>query len=230
MIGFNEEQLELVRDDGVRVPARRYMPEIEASQTRDGGGVVVLAGERGLTDDVLSRLVEPIVKLGFFVLAFDVVGGHATNSDDDARERVSAIDHAGAIDELALALLKLREMAYGKLGVVGIDAGAAIAVEAAAVLPRIDVVIHAGGPAPAPGTKLVRMRAPLQIHRTDDGPFTAGDVEMVQAAVAAANNELQIFDYPAHHGFLTRPRDSEEQHHATVAWERIRDFVTGLLS
>ncbi|MDQ3334341.1 MAG: dienelactone hydrolase family protein [Myxococcota bacterium] len=229
MIGFNEEQLELVREDGVRVPARRYMPEIDASQTRDGAGVVVLAGERGLTEDVLSRLVAPIVNLGFFALAFDVVGGRATDSDDDARERAAFVDHAGAIDELALALTKLREMAYGKLAVVGVDAGAAIAIEAATVLPRIDAVVHAGGPPPASTAKLVRMRAPLQIHRTDDGPLTADDASAIEAAVAAANNELQLFDYPARHGFLTRPRDAEEEHHAIVAWERIRDFLTGLL-
>ena len=230
MIGFNEEALELIREDDVRVPARRYMPEIESSQTRDGAGVVVLAGERGLTQDVLDRLVEPLVKLGFFVLALDVVGGHATDSDDDARERVAAVDHAGAIDELALGLIKLREMAYGKLGVVGVDVGAAIAIEAATVLPRIDVVVHAGGPPPARTAKLVRMRAPLQVHRTDDGPLTAADAELIRAAALAGNNELQVFDYPARHGFLTRPRDAEEEHHATVAWERIRDFVTGLLS
>lgn len=225
------EKVELVREDGVRLPAIRYLPEVDQAATRHGAGVLVVAGERGLGADVLERFVRPLAEIGFIVIATDLVHGHRTESDDDAGERARSLDHAGAIDEIAAGLIRLRAAASGRLAVIGIDLAGAIAIEAATMLPHIDAVVQVGGPPPVPRARLNRVRSDVQIHRAaHDGPFSPDAIASLSDRLQPSGAQLIVHDYPVQEGFMLRPRDDGERHHASIAWERTREFLTRVLA
>jgi dienelactone hydrolase len=226
---FYEQQINLVRGDGVTVPARRFIADGELAEKRNGAGIVVVAGERGLGNEVIERFVKPFVELGYHVLATDVVNGHTTESDSVAQERAKALDADGAVEEIAAALLSLREVASGKLGLIGLDAAASVAVRAATRLPQIDAVVHAGGAFPLEA-QLTRMRAHVQLHRPrEGGAIDNATCDAAREGLRRAGAQFFTYEYDVADGFALRPRNAEETEQAGIVWTRARDFFNWAL-
>jgi dienelactone hydrolase len=209
-----DERKRLEQEDGEPLHVVRMTPDFAAAQQMKLAGVVVVAGERGLTGDDEARFVRPLAELGFFVVGVDLV-----------KERAS-LTRAIALHDLAAALLYLREMAGGKLGVLAYEAGAAIAIEAATTLPQIDAVVAAAC-GPLPKLPLSRTRSSIQLHRGSDSTI---DVAELHRAIQPARQNLFPFDYPVPDRFFAHPLDEDERFHATVAMDRARDFLVQTLT
>lgn len=222
-----EARIELVREDGVKVPALRMTPEFEVAEKLHGAGVVVVGGERGLGDEEYARLLTPLCDHGYFVIAFDLVRGGAAVSDEEAQKLAAALDRSIAIDDLVAGILTCKQVASGRIGVLGLGVAAAIAIEAATQLPQIDAVVHIDGPPPARSARLARLRAPLQFHRASEGTLLSkADLDDVVARSERSRTQIASYDYPAGDGFYARPRDDDEAFHSRVAWDRTRDFLS----
>lgn len=227
-----EERVELEREDGVALPGLRITPDFEPAESCNGAGVLVVAGEWGLGPDDEARVVRPLAELGFFVVALDLVRGRRAASAAEAQQRASGLDRGIAVDDLVAGLLDLRQLASGKLGVLGLDLGATVAVEAAAMVPQLDAVVHIGGPPPRAEARLARARAPILVHyATGSGVFGADDYNQLAARVRRGKAQLLGNDYAtANAGFLHRPADDADREHATIAWDRTRDFLVSVLT
>lgn len=184
------------------------MPDGAVAVPCHGAGVVVV----GSTPLVEERIVRPLAQLGYFVVAIDL-----TN------------DPSLAINDIASALLYLKELASGRLGVIGIGEAAGIAIEAATVLPQIDCVVAAGGGGPRKGTKLSRVRCSMLFLRgTRTSPLTDEVSRELRARIQPAMQTLMVRDYDASDGFFANPAE-DELDHATDAFDRVTSFLAQTL-
>ena len=204
-------------------------PAFETAESMGGAGVVLVAGEWGLTEDVLERIARPLARLGFFVVATDLVRGMRTDDAAVARDRAAALDHDIAIGDIEDALLNVKELARGKLGVIGFDVAAQIVVEAATVLPHIDAVVHAGGPPPG-DVRMERVRAAILVHTTRHGEMTEAAYLAMHERMKRSKATLLHFDYDAAESFFVRPQGEDEEFQARVAFDRTRDFLVQTLT
>lgn len=203
------ERTRLEQETGEPLQAVRITPAPDKAEARNSAGVLVVAGEAGITSGVEERLLSPLAEFGFFV------AGIQANRDPDI-----------AIDDVAAGLLYLRELAGGRLGVIGFDAAGAVVLEAATMLPQIDAVIHAGGSGPRKGARLSRTRSSVQVHRALRSSALTDEVcAHLKERIWIARKALHVYKYDADDGFVVRPRDDEERHHAQVASDRMRDFL-----
>ena len=227
-----EEEVQLEREDGVKLPGLRVTPDMDAAASCNGAGIVVLAGERGLEPTVHDKLVAPLSDLGYFVIATDIVRGRLAESDDAARARAAGLDHAIAIDDLEAAILKLKQVASGKIAVVGTGLAGAIAIEAATMLPQIDAVVAIDAPPPASSARLARVRAPIAVVRPEDSTLFPAKAsrDLYDRTRRAKANVLPIESATAQDGFFLHPRDDSEASEARIAWDQVRDFLAGALT
>jgi hypothetical protein len=208
-----EEPADIIREDGVNLPGVWINPDGEAAQRCKSAGVIVVGGEHGLRATDRERFVTPLGELGYFVVAFGVVGG---------------VD----IDDLVAGILACKQLtAHGRLGVIGIGSAGAIAIEAATMVPHIDAVVAVDAPPPSPSARLSRLRAAINVHRAEAGTlFTAANFEDLERRARRSKAQLLCNSYPARDGFFTTPRDPEEEMHARIAWDKTRDFLSYALT
>ena len=219
-----EETLAIEREDGATIPALRITPAFETAERMRGAGVVIVAGEFGLADEH-ERFARPLARMGFFTVSIDLVRGMRGDAAA-AHARAQALDHAVAIGDVEAALLCVKELARGKLGVIAFDVAAQITLEAAAVLPHIDALVVAGGPPPG-DVPLQRVRASILVHETPGSELRRmALVERMQRSRAV----LLGFDYDASESFFVRPQGEDEEFDAGVAWDRTRDFLVQTLT
>ena len=224
-------KVELVREDGVKLPGVQLTPDPDTGTAANGAGVVIVAGEWGLDPEFLERIGKPLAAQGFFVTAIDLVGGHRAATAEQARTRAEGIDHASAILDLEAAILDVKALASGKIGVLGLDLGATIALEAATQLPQIDAVVHAGGPPPGSHAPLARLRAAVLILRAESSTLlTKADHDAIVKRAEPSKAPIMRAAYPAADGFFARPKTDDERSQATIAWDRTRDFLVASLT
>ncbi len=224
-------QVQLTREDGAQLPGLQLTPEPDVAAKANGAGVVIVAGEWGLDPDLIERFGKPLAALGFFVTAIDLVGGHRAATAEQARIHAEGIDHASAIQDLQAAILDVKMLASGKIGVLGLDLGATVALEAASTLPQLDAVVHAGGTAPGKHASLARLRASVLILRAEQSTlFTKADYDRVVARAERSKATIMRAVYPAADGFFTRAKTDEERSQAAIAWDRTRDFLVASLT
>jgi dienelactone hydrolase len=225
-----EQRIEIVREDGVAIPGRHIVPGFETAERMHGAGVVVAAGEWGLTTADYDRFAVPLAQHGFFVVAIDLVRGTPAESAEAAAQRARALDHDIAIGDIEAALLNVKELARGKLGVIGLDVAAQVAIEAACVLPHIDAVVHVGGPLPRAEARLDRIRATILCHKTPGGDMNDAAYMAMHERMQRGKATLLGFDYDASESFFIRPQGEDEEFQARVAFDRTRDFLVQTLT
>lgn len=198
------ERVELVRDDGVRLLAVRLTPDFDAAEGCHGAGLVVVADEELATDAVFARVVRPLADAGYFVVALPLSG----DLDD-------------TIVDLQAALLAVKELARGKLGVIGLGGAATVALAAAAVLPQLDAVVHAGGAVPPASARLGRARAAVLVHQATGGALLRDeDVAALTARLAPSKAPLLIRRHDAADGFFL-----DDTLEGRLAREQTRQFL-----
>jgi len=219
-----EERKRLEQEDGEPLHTLRVTPDSEIAVQCNNAGVLVVAGEWGLTPENEARFVTPLAELGYFVVAIDLVGGDKATSEGQAAERT--LDPERGVADIASALLYLKELAGGNIGVVGFDGATAIVIEAATRLPQIDCVVAGGGPGPRKGVQLARTRSSMMFHRGTQTRRLTDDVRAeLKERIKPAVQTLMVHDYDAPDRFFARPLDEEERDHATTAFDRTSDFL-----
>ena len=224
-------EVELVREDGAKLPGIQLTPDPETGKAANGAGVVLVAGEWGLAPELVDRIGKDLAAAGFFVTAIDLVGGHRAATAEQARTRAEGIDHASAILDLEAAILDVKALASGKIGVLGLDLGATIALEAATQLPQIDAVVHAGGLPPGAHAPLARMRAAVLILRAEQSTLLAkADYDAIVKRAEPSKVTIMRAVYSAADGFFARPVTDDDRSAATIAMDRTRDFLVAALT
>ena len=67
------ERKRLEQEDGEPLQTVRITPDFDAADQCRGCGVLVVAGEWGLTADNEARFLKPLVDFGYFVVGIDLV-------------------------------------------------------------------------------------------------------------------------------------------------------------
>ena len=142
----------------------------------------------------------------------------------DAELRAQGIEIVGKIDreqtmrDVAAAIDVAEE--GGKVGIVGYCFGGSIAWAAACTLPDLSAAVgYYGGQILA--MKGMRPRVPTVLH------FGEKDQHIPIAGVrefAALHRNVQVYTYPAEHGFNCDQRDSYDAPSAALAWTRTLEF------
>ncbi len=123
------------------------------------------------------------------------------------------IKRADTMKDVAAAVAALK--AAGRVGVVGYCWGGTLAYAAACELPVAAAVGYYGGGIAAMLDETPKV--PTMLHFGEqDGHIPMSDVEKIKAADAA----VQVFTYPAGHGFNCDARGSYDEASATEALER----------
>jgi hypothetical protein len=204
-----EEQVELVREDDLRLLGRRLTPDFDDAEMCNGAGLVVATGADDASDDVYQRVVVPLAQAGYFVVAVVLTGAGAE-----------------AVDDLQAAVLCVKELARGRIGLLGLGGAATAALDAATVLPQLDAVVHAGGGPPSTAARLARVRAALLVHRVrPSGLFTDDDAEALVHGLARSHASLQLRVHDAADGFYVT--DTSE---GRIAREQTRAFLDLVLT
>lgn len=142
---------------------------------------------------------------------------------------VHAVDHVASTDDIAEAILQVKQMAAGGIGAIAVGPLATLLLEAATVLPQLDGVVLFGGKLPAARPHYARMRAQVQIH-TVEGAFTADDIERLREE--SSRGHVLVFDWTyetSNERFAVAPANEQEANDAEIAWDRVRDFLTTAL-
>jgi len=148
--------------------------------------------------------------------------GFDVGYDPDARARGMAIagklDFEQALRDVAAAIGAAKEA--GKVGIVGYCFGGSVAWAAAARLPGLDAAVgYYGGRILA--MKDLKPQVPTELHFGEQDPHIP--IKQVRE-FAAEHPELNVFTYPAGHGFNCDQRDSYEAGSAALAWSRTLEF------
>lgn len=221
-----EERKRLEQEDGEPLHTLRVMPDGEVATRCRGAGVLVVAGEWGVTKGVEDTIVRPLAEMGYFVVAIDLIRGGKAATDVEAAASRAAIDPEIAINDIASALLYLKELAGGRLGVFALDAAAGIAIEAATRLPQIDCVVTTGGAGPRRGVKLARTRSSIMVLRgRATSPMTDEVCLEMSKRIEPAMQRFLIHDFDCADGFFTRPATDAERDCASEAFDHASSFL-----
>jgi dienelactone hydrolase len=144
---------------------------------------------------------------------------------------VHAVEVVTSIDDIAAAILELKQRTPGGIGALAIGPAATLLLEAATVLPQLDAIVLFDVRLPAARPHYARMRVQVQLHRAEHGDaMTAADAERLQDE--ASPGHVQIFDWAYETGndrFAVEPRGDDEASDAEIAWDRSRDLLATAL-
>lgn len=159
-----------------------------------------------------------------------VVGGAGTPpADRFAAEGYVALqlypDAGGADAAAAVAFITGRPECTGRIGVVGLGTGAAVALRAAADAGGIAAVVAFGRLDPTVG-RYGRVAALVHCSE-EDGTSDAEVVQALRRGIEAAGGSVTLHDYPGTRSAFydeTRP-DAFDEMQADEAWGRTFDFL-----
>ena len=214
------EKLELTAEDGHRLQAYLARP---VGPPR--GGLVVCQEIFGVNHHI-REVADGYAESGYLAIApalFDRLRPGVEleyNADDVAEGRAlkTATAWDQAVTDIGAAAARAAEA--GKVGVVGYCWGGSLAWLAACRLPVAAAVGYYGGQIHEhreedPG-------CPVMLHFGErDSMIPPEHVE----AIGARHPEVEIFTYPAGHGFNCRPRADFEPESAALAFERTLAFL-----
>jgi carboxymethylenebutenolidase len=193
------------------------------------GAVVVIHENRGLNahiEDVARRLAVA----GFLALAPDFLSpaGGTPKDEDRAREMIGALDSANTVANAvaAVAYLRGRAEANGKVGAVGFCWGGGVAGRLAVADPTLDAVVVFYGPAPDPAG-VPKIKAPLLLHYAGLDERIGAGVPAFQAALDAAgvNYTLHMYEGVNHAFHNDTSAARYDPAAAALAWQRTLDFL-----
>jgi carboxymethylenebutenolidase len=192
------------------------------------GTVVVIQEWWGISPFIKS-LCDRLADAGFVAFAPDLFHGLLPANKDEAAKAMSALDKAGAIEEVADAIAHLAgdPRSNGKVAVVGFCLGGALTFGASCNLTGMAAAVPFYGLPDLPMEAYVRVRIPVQAHfaKTDDWakPSVA---EEIQKRIRGAGGAMDLFVYDAGHAFMrTTDPETFEPKSAQTAWDRMIPFL-----
>jgi carboxymethylenebutenolidase len=190
-------------------------------------GIVVIHQNRGLNphiEDVTRRVaLENYVAVG--VDCMSVLGG--TPADEDkAMKDFTQLKPEAAIGELtqAIAYLKSRPDATGKIGAIGFCWGGSMINRLAEAAPDLTAAVAFYGSAP-PLDQVAKIKAALLLNYAGLDDRVNGTRPGYEDALKAAHVEYTAYVYPdVNHAFFDDTTDRYNADAAKLAWERSKAF------
>ena len=196
--------------------------------------VLVIHENRGLNahiEDVARRAAQA----GFLALAPDClssVGGTPTN-EDEAREKIGALDRDATVKDLVAARRFLAEHKHsnGHVGAMGFCWGGGMVNLLAVADPDLAAGVVFYGMSPA-AEKVPAIRAKLLLHYAGLDERINASVPAYEEALKAAGVKYQLFMYDGvQHAFHNDANAARyDATAATLAWKRTVDFLKEALA
>jgi carboxymethylenebutenolidase len=191
--------------------------------------VVVIHENRGLNayvEDVARRLATA----GFLAFAPDLLSrsGGTPADEDQARERIGALDPAGVTADLRSIVAWLRKdpQAAGRVGAVGFCWGGGMVNRLAVSEPGLDAGVVYYGMSP-PLDQVAAIRARLLLHYAGLDDRINQGVPSYEAALKAARKDYTLYTYPGvQHAFHNDTNAARyDAAAAKLSWERTVAFL-----
>lgn len=195
-----------------------------ASPVNGGPGVLVLHAWWGLKPyfkEVCNRLAEE----GFVALAPDLRDGQIAKTIDEAKELMEKSDGEFIGQTVFTAKDRLREIAKGKIGVIGFSMGAAWAfIVSSAVPDQVGAVVLFYGNEDVDVTKIT---AKVMGHFSDNDEWEPNEwVDKKFGEMKAAGVNATRHTYPGvAHWFMESDRPEYDSAAAQLAWDRTIEFL-----
>jgi len=196
--------------------------------------VIVIHENRGLNahiEDVTRRAA----KAGFLALAPDCLSasGGTPADEDQARERIGALDRQAVIEDLKRARrwLASHKHANGHVGAVGFCWGGGMVNQLAVADPELRAGVVFYGMSPAP-EQVASIKAKLLLHYAGlDERINAG-LPAYEAALeqAGVSYTLHMYDGVQHAFHNDANAARYDAAAAALAWKRTIDFLTATLA
>jgi carboxymethylenebutenolidase len=196
-------------------------------------GVIVIHENRGLNPHI-EDVARRAALAGFVALAPDLLSGSGgTPADEEAAAtKIRALDRGQAVAELkaAIAYLRGRPDAAGRVGAVGFCWGGGMANLLATAAPDIDAVAVFYGQVP-PLDAVARIKAPLLLNYAGLDTRLDADLPGYEAALKQAGVRYTLYMYEgANHAFHNDTSAARyDPAAAKLAWQRTVDFFDATL-
>lgn len=209
------------RPDGEEIAGHLVMP----AGGEDAPLVILLHEWWGLTSDIRD-VAARLAAAGYRALALDLFRGKVASTAIEGMRLLKSFDFCASAEQDVRGAL---EQARGghRAAVLGFSLGSGVALIAAAKVPGLDAAIGFYGIPRSPDLDPRSLRIPTQVHLADTDDFARpAAVERFSAALRAADAEVELYSYPASHGFFsTRPGGCFDAGAADLAWDRCLAFL-----
>jgi carboxymethylenebutenolidase len=218
--------------DRPKVPKAEPLAGYRARPRKGGkaAAVVVIHENRGLNayiEDVTRRLAAA----GFVAFAPDLLSrsGGTPQDEDQAREKIGALDPAAATADLKAIVRWLKTDAHGtgKVGAVGFCWGGGMVNRLAVEEPGLDAGVVFYGMSPTP-EEVGSIRARLLLHYAGLDDRINQGVPAYEAALKVAGKDYRLYTYPGvQHAFHNDTNAARyDAAAAKLAWDRTIAFLS----
>jgi carboxymethylenebutenolidase len=223
---------EQISYEGTTGKIRAYVATQKAETKR--AGVVVIHENRGLNPHI-EDVARRVALEGYTALAPDLLSpsGGTPADEDKARDDIDKLDLQSTATNVvaAIAYLKSRKDANGKIGVIGFCWGGAVTNLVVVKSPDITAAVPFYGMAP-PAAEVKNIKAKLLMNYAGNDKRVDSTKPGYEAALKAAGVSYTAYLYPgAEHAFFNDtagPRYNKEA--AQLAWSRTVAFFKETLS
>lgn len=191
--------------------------------------VIVVHENRGLNPHI-KDVTRRVALEGFLAFGLDVLSpeGGTPASEDEARDRIGALDAEVAARRIAAAVpvLAAHPASTGKVGAIGFCWGGGMVNRVATLSPELGAAVAYYGRQPPTGA-VPRIHAALLLHYAGlDGPINAG-IAAYEAALKAAGKPYEIYTYEGvNHAFSNDTAPARyNKAAADLAWGRTIAFL-----
>jgi len=197
-------------------------------------GVVVIHENRGLNPHI-KDIARRIGIEGFTALAVDCLSplGDAPEDSDQAASMNATLKPEDVVRDAraAVAALKARADANGKVGALGFCWGGGQINNFAVAEPTLDAAVAYYGRQPSV-EKVPAIKSPLLLHYAGLDQGTNAGIPAFEAALKQAGKTYEIFVYPnANHGFNNDTSEARyDKAAADLAWRRTIAFFKKYLA
>jgi carboxymethylenebutenolidase len=215
----------------VKYPIENGEMRAYSARPKDAGklaGVIVIHENRGLnphTEDIARRVALE----GFQAIAPDALsplGGTPANPDE-ARPLFQKLDRAANVRNFAAAVayLKTRPQATGKVACMGFCWGGAVTNQVAVSAPDLAAAVPFYGSQPA-AEDVPKIKAAMLIHYAGDDERINAGIPAFEEALKKAGVEHAIHMYEgAGHAFMNDTGQRYHKEAAELAWKRTIAFL-----
>ncbi|MGV8967157.1 MAG: dienelactone hydrolase family protein [Cellulomonas sp.] len=210
-------------DDDLDEPAA-----VRAARGTSGPAVVVVHDWYGPLPH-LAEFADELTMAGFDVELVDLYDGVTTDDPGRAEVLAEALDGADALEQIAAAAERLRDVGATYVGAVGFSLGGSLVLRVAADGDFDAVVVYY---ATCDLDDAATLSCPVQLHLAQDDEFELPqDVDDFVAAVRAGGATLDDFVYPGtEHSFANADVALSDPHAAEIALARTIGFLHARLA
>jgi carboxymethylenebutenolidase len=191
-------------------------------------GIVVIHENRGLMPHI-QDVARRVALAGYVALAPDLMSASGGTPDDEEKARVefAKVDLAVARNDAvaAIAHLKSRPDATGRIGVVGFCWGGGMVNYLATAVPDLGAGVVYYGRTP-PREDVAKIKAPLLLHYAGLDEALTSTVPAYEQALKDADKSYTLYVYPGvNHAFNNDTGAARyDKAAATLAWARTIAF------